>query len=96
MVHFWFLAAYCKLVLAFSIYTNGANVLSIEDRPNQFKCVDAIKSLSTAWMISIFAHLYIIGYIGNAKFRQNSEVNVARFRYVVTVFRSVEFKKCYD
>nr|CRZ23040.1 BMA-NRF-6 [Brugia malayi] len=52
----WFL----KVLLAFSIYTNGRNILRTEKRSNQIHCLHGTRVLSMFWIILGHSYYYII------------------------------------
>ncbi|KHN79317.1 Nose resistant to fluoxetine protein 6 [Toxocara canis] len=40
-----------KCLLTFSVYTNGAEILSVQKRPGQIECLHCIRALSMTWVI---------------------------------------------
>ncbi|KAM3719125.1 Nose resistant to fluoxetine protein [Dirofilaria immitis] len=52
----WFL----KVLLAFSVYTNGQNILRTEKQSNQIHCLHGTRVLSMFWIILGHSYYYII------------------------------------
>uniref|UniRef100_A0A915A9M1 Acyltransferase 3 domain-containing protein n=1 Tax=Parascaris univalens TaxID=6257 RepID=A0A915A9M1_PARUN len=64
-----------RALLTFSVYTNGAEILSVEKRPGQIDCLHCIRAFSLAWVI--FGHvttLFLYGDNSTALLASTKEV----------------------
>ena len=53
-----------KLLLSFSVYTNGKRILSTTHAPGSFGAIHGIRFLSMAWIILGHTYFFGLGHFG--------------------------------
>lgn len=79
-----------RLLIAFSVYTNGAKLLSVEQSAGTLGCVHGIRFLSMTWVILGHTYLNTIGVSANMLVFFKDAVNQWTFQAIANATVSVD------